>query len=94
MKLKLMTVTLLIASLLTACSGKSTDEGTVVKEKQPSDIKELVADYSAHKIKDQNASITSQQLIVTKKNGKETTYDLPKDQFFVSIAPYNQQTHP
>ncbi len=94
MKLKLMTVTLLAASLLAACSGNSSDEGTAAKGNKPSDIKALVRDYSAHNIKDQNASITSEKLIVTDKAGKETVYDLPKDEFFVSIAPYNQQTHP
>jgi ABC-type Fe3+-hydroxamate transport system substrate-binding protein len=94
MKLKLITATLLAASLLSACSGNSSEKGNASKEKQPSDMKEMVQDYSANKSKDQNASITSEQLIVTDKGGKETVYDLPKDEFFVSIAPYNDQTHP
>lgn len=95
MNLKLISAALLTASLLAGCSGNSSDEGTAsIKESKPSDIKALVQDYSAHTIKDQNASITSQQLLVTDKGGKETAYDLPKDEFFVSIAPYNTQTHP
>ena len=27
-------------------------------------------------------------------NGKKLLYDLPKNEFFVSIAPYVNQTHP
>ena len=27
-------------------------------------------------------------------NGKETTFDLPSDEFFVSIAPFVENTHP
>ncbi len=93
MKLKLITALLLASSLLAACSGNSQDQVAAEKEK-PSNVKEMVSDYSARKLKAENASITSQQLIVTDKSGKETSYDLPKDDFFVSIAPYTNQTHP
>lgn len=93
MKLKLITALLLASSLLAACSGNSQNQGAAEKAK-PSDVKEMVGDYSARKLKAENASITSQQLIVTDKSGKETSYDLPKDEFFVSIAPYTNQTHP
>ncbi|MBO1912162.1 CueP family metal-binding protein [Microvirga sp. 3-52] len=40
-----------------------------------------------------NASITSHELIV-KDHGKETKFDLPSDEFFVSIAPFVETTHP
>lgn len=94
MKLKLIVVSLLASVVLSACSGTSTDEGKPVKEKETSDIKELVSDYSGGNKKVQNASITSQQLIVTNKDGSETAYALPKDEFFVSVAPYVNGTHP
>lgn len=38
------------------------------------------------------ASITSHELIVN-DNGEETRYDLPEDEFFVSIAPFVEYTH-
>lgn len=57
------------------------------------DIKKLVNDYSVGHLTAQSASITSDQLIVTEKDLKENTYSLPKDVFFVSIAPYIQDTH-
>lgn len=95
MKFKTIAFTLLLAAVMLAgCSGKSTDEGSSLKENAPSDIKEMVHEYSTGKMKAKNASITSQQLIVTDKNGKESAYNLPKDEFFVSIAPYVEQTHP
>ncbi len=94
MKLKLITALLLASSLLAACSEDSSDQTTSGNETKPGDVKELVSDYSVRNLKAENASITSQQLIVTDKAGKETIYELPKDEFFVSIAPYDKQTHP
>jgi alkanesulfonate monooxygenase SsuD/methylene tetrahydromethanopterin reductase-like flavin-dependent oxidoreductase (luciferase family) len=41
------------------------DESTMTKEHEVEDIKELVNDYSVGNIKNQSASITSHQLIVT-----------------------------
>lgn len=58
------------------------------------DIKQLVHDYSVGNIKDQSASITSKELIVSEGNVKKLTYDLPKDEFFLSIAPFKEETHP
>ena len=63
-------------------------------EKETGNIKESVHDYSVGNIKKQTASITSQQLIVTDRDEKQLTYDLPEDEFFVSIAPYVEETHP
>lgn len=94
MKLKLMMAALLTASVLTACSGTGTDEGKSVKHKETTNIKQLVSEYSGGNEKVENASITPQQLVVTDKKGNETAYNLPKDEFFVSIAPYVKNTHP
>lgn len=70
------------------------NQDEVPKETETQNIKELVHDYSLGKIKEQSASITSQQLIVTNNDDRQLTYDLPKDDFFVSIAPYVEETHP
>lgn len=69
------------------------EKNTTIKN-ESGDIKQLVHDYSVGNLKNGSASITSQQLIVTDKNSNQVTYDLPKDEFFVSIAPYIHQTHP
>ncbi|WP_438350743.1 CueP family metal-binding protein [Paenibacillus sp. FA6] len=63
-------------------------------ETDTQDIKQLVHEYSASNIKNLSASITSQQLIVTEGNIKELTYNLPENEFFISIAPYVKETHP
>src|SRR5690625_2337602 len=58
------------------------------------DIKKMVQEYSVGNFdEDVSASITSEELIVT-DNNKEATYDLPEDEFFVSIAPFVEVTHP
>lgn len=57
-------------------------------------IKQLVNEYSTGILETKSASITSKQLIVTDSNDKSLTYDLPEDEFFLSIAPYVEGTHP
>lgn len=90
MKLKVFAMMLIIPIFLGACS----DTNDVTKEFNETDIKTLVHDYSIGNITDQTASITSTQLIVTENNDNELTYDLPEDEFFVSIAPFISETHP
>ncbi|WP_031461910.1 CueP family metal-binding protein [Paenibacillus polymyxa] len=58
------------------------------------DIKRLVHDFSAGKATAQSASINSSQLMVTGNDTRPMTYNLPDNEFFVSIAPYVDQTHP
>lgn len=91
MKLKILAVTFLAAGLLSACGG---GEETSSTEKEPKDIKELVSEYSSGKIKGQNVSITSQELIIAESDGNKHVYDLSEEDFFVSIAPYENETHP
>jgi hypothetical protein len=91
MKLKasaIFAVTILVAVVLVACGEESAS-----KENEMQDIKKLVSEYSVGNIENQSASITSQQLIVTENNKNQLVYDLPENDFFVSIAPYINKTH-
>ncbi len=94
MKRRFIGLTLLATIMLAACSGGNTNEETSSKKGETENIKELVHDYSTGKIKDHTASITSKQLIVTDSDESQLTYELPEDEFFVSIAPYVNETHP
>lgn len=94
MKRKVFAVTGLVAFALGAYLFVVSDEGNEPKEREVQNIKQLVHDYSVGNMEDQSASITSQQLIVTDSKKNELTYNLPKDDFFVSIAPYVEKTHP
>lgn len=58
------------------------------------DIKQIVQDFSLGKSSATSASITSSELKVVSQDSKATVYDLPKDEFFVSIAPFVNETHP
>lgn len=80
---------LLLIIILAACNNSSSDE----KEVEVKDIKEMVHDYSVGSFEDVSASITSHELIVTDNNKKETAYELPEEEFFVSIAPFVEKTH-
>ncbi|SES06762.1 hypothetical protein SAMN05518684_107103 [Salipaludibacillus aurantiacus] len=75
---------------LSGCGG---DADTAV-EGETEDIKELVHEYSSGNIQGEVASITSHELIVTDSEDNESVYDLPEEEFFVSIAPYVNETHP
>ncbi|WP_018884830.1 CueP family metal-binding protein [Paenibacillus massiliensis] len=58
------------------------------------DIKSFVQQISTGQVDAQSASITSHQLTVTDSKEHTQTYAVDGDEFFVSIAPYIQQTHP
>ena len=94
MKLKIFAVATLAAFVLAACGGESKNEGSSLKENEVQDIKKLVSDYSTRHVKAESASITSKQLFITDKDGTESVYNLPQNEFFVSIAPYVNKTHP
>jgi len=89
LKFKLSLFMLLASVLLVACNNEIISE-----EGSTEDIKELVHEYSVGDIKDETASITSEELIVTNNDESETVYPLPEDEFFVSIAPFINETHP
>ncbi|WP_058308088.1 CueP family metal-binding protein [Gracilibacillus massiliensis] len=82
-------ITVTILSLLAACSGNSNQD-----ELSNAELKELVQQYSVNDKTAQSASISSTDLIITEKDGQEKSYSLPNDEFFVSIAPYEDSTHP
>ena len=94
MKLKMLISTIFAVVLMTACSEEIKVEENSSKKTESKEIKELVQDYSARNVAADSASITSKQLLVKESDGTEQVYDLPKDEFFVSIAPYINETHP
>ncbi|UOE92738.1 CueP family metal-binding protein [Alkalihalobacillus sp. LMS39] len=71
-------------------------ETDVTKVEETDNMKQMVNDYSVGTLVAHNASITSHELIVTETEDAETqlVYALPDDEFFVSIAPYIENTHP
>ncbi len=91
MKIKLVLAASLISMALAGC-GQADSKDDAASETE--DIKALVKDYSVGNIKTGSASITSEQLIVKESDAEELSYDLPEEEFFVSIAPYANETHP
>ncbi|HEO8421744.1 CueP family metal-binding protein [Niallia sp. FSL W8-0635] len=58
------------------------------------DVKQLVQDFSFGNKSAAAASISSDTLTVNTLENEERIYHLPKDEFFVSFAPYLIETHP
>nr|WP_156645450.1 CueP family metal-binding protein [Lentibacillus sp. JNUCC-1] len=85
---------MLLTVLLAACGNSGNEDAAPADNNEPEDIKTLVNDYSTGDYTDVQASITSEKLVVTDSDENETAYDLPDDEFFVSVAPFINQTHP
>lgn len=93
MRLKIVVMIIMVTALLAACSQQSEES---IHIETTDDLKELVNDYSTGKMsgdESHQASITSKELIITEEDSR-TVYDLPKEEFFVSIAPFINDTHP
>lgn len=90
MNRNLLFVVLLSIVLLSACANGDGFSPDI----EPDEIKMLVQDYSTDKITNTSASITSEELIIEQEDGSKTVHNLPEDEFFVSIAPYIETTHP
>jgi len=88
-KFKLSMIMLLASITLVACTNENISE-----EDYTEDIKELVHEYSVGDITDETASITSEELIITDSNERKVVIPLPEDEFFVSVAPFINETHP
>lgn len=85
MNYKIVLLALFSGVLLAACgtSSENTD-----------DVRTLIDEYSAGNFTDNhNVSESSSDLIITNEDDSQETYDLPEDDFFVSIAPFENQTH-
>lgn len=83
-----------MAAVLVGCGQADSKNEASINEKEVESIREVVSDYSSNKTTNDTASITSQELIIEKSDGKELAYDLSEEDFFVSIAPYIDKTHP
>lgn len=87
--LKALFISVFVVLLVAACSNNESESDSYTDE----EVKELVHKYSTENIEDETASITSEELIITDQAGDETKIPLPKDEFFVSIAPFYTETH-
>nr|WP_130858844.1 MULTISPECIES: CueP family metal-binding protein [Gracilibacillus] len=72
--------------ILASCSNN--DDTTA-----ETDIKSLIHDYSTDQRTAVNASVDATHLTV-EEDSEQAQYELPEDEFFVSIAPYVHTTHP
>ncbi|KIL46665.1 hypothetical protein KP77_27920 [Jeotgalibacillus alimentarius] len=92
MKFKSLLALLFASILLVACGNEGTEEAA--SENSASiDIKELVNDFSTREVSAEQASITGETLTITEEDGSEETHDVSGEDFFVSIAPFVDQTH-
>ncbi|WP_025688767.1 CueP family metal-binding protein [Paenibacillus zanthoxyli] len=94
MRQKIFIAAALIVVVLGAYLIAGGDKTKETAKQTAPNIKQLVNDYSSRKLDAKSASITSHELTVTADNNDKSTYSLPQNEFFVSIAPYVNKTHP
>lgn len=87
-------VVLALGTYLYAESTGKEKESASSSQLDTQSLKQLVSDFSSRSLSADSASISSTRLIVKESDGQSVTYSLPKDEFFVSIAPYIDKTHP
>lgn len=90
MKIKTIVMLALTMLILAACGGEDTSQSE--DSLSTNDIKDLVNDYTVDNLEPDSASITSHELVVEEGN-EELVYELPEEEFFVSIAPFINETH-
>ncbi|KMK76345.1 CueP family metal-binding protein [Alkalihalobacillus pseudalcaliphilus] len=88
MKLRTFVCFILLLSVLVACGNNTSTSDREI------DIKQVVQSYSLKTAEAESASITSDLLIISELDDSETTYDITNEDFFISIAPYVNETHP
>lgn len=92
-KMKFIFLIIVSFGLLAACN-EADEAAEPATADEAKNIEQLVHEYSVGSFEDVSASITSNELIVTDSDNKETNYSLPEEKFFLSIAPYVEVTHP
>ncbi len=96
MRIKLSVIVILSIILLMGCSSETepeTEAEVATESIDTESIKELVNDYTIDKLDAKQASITSTELIIEENDNQKKVYQLPEEEFFVSIAPFKTETH-
>ncbi|MFD1336973.1 CueP family metal-binding protein [Oceanobacillus iheyensis] len=86
--MKIKSVLFIIIAFLFVLVGCTNDT-----EQSKEDIKSMIQDYSTDQLTASSASVNANQLTVEDED-KVDIYPMPEDEFFVSIAPYINETHP
>lgn len=83
---------LLVLVFAAACSGKS---GPAADSTSPADknVKQIVEEFSLAKRTAKSVSAKSSELLVLENDGTQKTYPMPKNEFYLSIAPFVENTH-
>src|SRR5690625_5310185 len=90
MKIRTIIFLALTMLVLAACGGEDTNQAETNLD--TNELKDLVNDYTVDNLEPDSASITSHEIVVEEDN-EELVYELPEEEFFVSIAPFIHETH-
>ncbi|SDN73832.1 CueP family metal-binding protein [Alkalicoccus daliensis] len=94
MKMKVISGLLLVMALFGGYWYVTTGDSYSAEISSTDEIQSLVNDINAGTAAAHSASIDSHELVVKDDKNEGTHYDLSEEDFFVSIAPYLNETHP
>lgn len=80
----------ILSFLLMACSSNENNASNAL---EVGDIKELVYNFSSGNLFSPTVQASATQLLVTNADQSTEIYNFPKDEFYVAIAPFINQTH-
>jgi hypothetical protein len=85
-------IILLVLVFAAACSGKS-DPAAAPASPNGEKTKQMIEEFSSAKRTAKSVSAKTSELVVAENDGSQTTYPMPKDEFYLSIAPFVEHTH-
>lgn len=93
-KWRIQLILLLTIFIIAACNEGNVDTDKTSIQEEANEVKHLIDEYNGNFESEDSASVTGTELIITDKDGKANSYPLPEEEFFVSIAPFKEFTHP
>src|SRR5699024_2849223 len=90
MKIRTIIFIALTMLVLAACGEEDTNQAET--NLVTNEIQTLMNNYTVDNLGPDSAFITSHELVVEEDN-EELVYELPEEEFFVSIAPFINETH-
>lgn len=83
----------LVLIFAAACSsGKGAPEAASASPSGEK-TKQMVEEFSSAKRTAKSVSAKTNELVVVENDGSQTAYPMPKDEFYLSIAPFVEHTH-
>lgn len=84
---------LLVLVFAAACSSGKGDPAAAPVSSNGDKTKQMIEEFSSAQRTAKSVSAKTNELVVLENDGSQTTYPMPKDEYYLSIAPFVEHTH-